>query len=160
MFESPETKRSQKSAAFWVTMVFCALSVLFVLNLIRVNIPERNAANAKPFVPPHTEGKIAYEVARIDAGSLLPYRANFNRRVTVKGQFSVDREGPWITMLILDEKNYQQWQSGGEFAAAVSTGKVPFGKVNRVLEPGTYYFVFDNRGSDKDVFADIDLNAE
>ena len=159
MFENPEAKISRRGAAFWVTMVFCALSVLFVLNLIRVNAPERNVAKATPFVPPHTEGKIASELARIDAGSFLPYRANFNHRVTVKGQFSVDRDGPWITMLILDEKNYQQWQNGVDFTTLVSTGKVPFGKVNRVLEPGTYYFVFDNRGSDKDVFADIDLAA-
>ena len=159
MFENPDTKRSRRGAAFWVTMVFCALSVLFVLNLIRVNIPDRNSSKATPFVQPHTEGKIASELARIDAGSFLPYRANFNHRVTVKGQFSVDRAGPWITMLILDEKNYQQWQNGVDFATLVSTGKVPFGKVNRVLEAGTYYFVFDNRGSDKDVFADIDLAA-
>jgi hypothetical protein len=160
MFENPEAKRSRRGAAFWATMVFSALSVLFVLNLIRVNIPERKAARATPFVPPHTEGKIAYEVARVDAASFLPYRANFNHRVTVKGQFSVDRGGPWITMLVLDEKNYRLWQSGDEFATLISTGKVPFGKISKVLEPGTYYFVLDNRGSDKDVFADIDLNAE
>jgi hypothetical protein len=159
MFEGSQVREPKRGTTFWLSMLFCVLSIIFVLNLIRVNIPERNAATATPFVPPHTEGKIASEIARIDAGSFLPYRANFNHRVNVKGQFNVDRDGPWITLLIMDENNFQQWQAGEKFGTVLSTGKVPTGKVDRVLAAGTYYFVFDNRSSEKDAVADIDLAA-
>lgn len=159
MFENSEVRTTRRSAAFWLTLVFCLLAALFLINLVRVNVPDRKTAAATPFVAPHTEGTIASEVARIDAGGFLSFRANFIHRATVNGQFRVDGNGPWVTFLILDEDNYQKWRAGEEFAAAVSTGRVPSGRVARVLEAGTYFLIFDNRLSETDVVLDIDLRS-
>jgi hypothetical protein len=160
VFESTEFKEIRRGPAFWISAGLCALAVIFVVNLFRVNLPERNEARATPFVQPHTEGPIASEIARIEAGGFLPFRANFNHRVTVKGNFRVDKTGPWIAFLILDESNYRKWQAGEGFTSLTSTGMVPVGRVTRVLETGTFYFVFDNRSSEKEVVVDIDLRVE
>ena len=159
MFESIEIRHIRRSPAFWLSLALCAIAVLFTFNLVRVNLPERSRSSSAPFVQPHTGGAIASEIARIEAGGFLPFRANFNHRVTVKGKFSVDREGPWISFLIVDGNNFEKWRSGNEFNAAVSTGRVPAGRISRVLEPGTYFMIFDNRSSEKEVVVDIDLAA-
>lgn len=159
MFESTEIGAVRRGPGFWLSAAICAIAVLFVVNLVRVNRPEKDQAAATPFVKPHTEGRIASEISRIEPGGILPFRANFNYRVTVKGSFRVNSNDAKVAFLIMDEDNYRKWQRNEEFTSVTSTGMVPAGRVTRVLEPGTYYFVFDNRRSEKDVVVDIDLAA-
>jgi hypothetical protein len=160
MFKDAEVREVRRGWAFRLSIAFCVAAALFVLNLIRVNLPERSRlAAATPFVAPHNEGKIASEIARIEPGETLPFRANFNHRVTVIGTFRVTNDGPRVAFFIFDEANYRNWQAGEEFTSATATGKVPSGRISRVLNAGIYYFVFDNREGEKDSVLDIDLAA-
>jgi hypothetical protein len=161
MFENSEIQIMRRGPSFWLSAALCAIAVLFVVNLVRVNRrPLQDHEAAGTFVEQHFEGKIANERSVIEAGETLPYRVHFNYRSSIKGSFRAANNDQRILFVILDEKNYQSWASGGEFKSAVSTGKVPAGEVSRILDAGTYFLIFDNRGADKRAVLDIDLRAE
>lgn len=161
MFENSEIQILRRGPSFWLSAALCAIAVLFIVNLVRVNRrPPQTTASASTFVEQHFEGQIANERAVIEAGETLPYRVHFNYRSSIKGSFRAANNDQRILFVILDEKNYQLWANGGEFKSAVSTGKVPAGEVSRILDVGTYFLIFDNRAADKRVVLDIDLRAE
>ena len=161
MFENSEIRILRRGPSFWLTAAFCAIAVLFIINLFRVNRPTTQpSASSTPIVERHFEGTIARERSIIEAGETLPFRVHFNYRSKIKGSFRVAGGEPRILFLVLDNKNYEAWARNVEFAAAVSTGQVPAGEASSVLEAGTYFLIFDNRGSDKRAVVDIELNAE
>ena len=162
MFEDSEIKELRRGPSFWLTAVFCAIAILFVINVFRVNRPHRfsSAAAPTPFVEEHFEGTIANERSVIEPGETLPFRVHFNYRSRIMGNFRVVGKEPRIPFLIVDEKNYEGWSGGREFVSAVSTGKVPSGTISRTLDAGTYFLIFDNRASDKRAVLDIDIRAE
>ena len=161
MFETSEVNEPRRSFSFWLTAVFVAAAILFVLNLVRVNRqPAAGSSLAKDFVEEHFEGSIADERSVIEAGETLPYRVHFNYRSTIKGNFRVAGGEPRVPFLLLDQKNYEAWSRGDDFASAVSTGKVPAANVWRVLEAGTYFLIFDKRASEKLAVVDVNLKAE
>jgi hypothetical protein len=50
---------------------------------------------------------------------------------------------------------------GRKLPAATSTGNVPSGTISRVLTPGVYYLVLDNRASkDKPANLELDFTVE
>src|SRR5829696_4697757 len=160
MFETSLVREAKRSPSFWLSAVLCVLALLFVLNVLRVNRQTETINTQVAIVPEHTEGPIANERATIEAGAFLPYRVNFNHRDTIEGTFRVVRSEPRIAVYILDEANFQKWNSNQEYATAAFTGTVPAGRVARVLEPGTYYLIFDNRFSEKPAVVDIDFAAK
>ena len=160
MFETSEVREPRRSFSFWLTAAFVLIAILFVVNLVRVNRRPVQMGDVKPFVEEHFEGSIANERSGIEPGETLPYRVHFNYRSTIKGNFRVVGGEPRVLLLILDESNYEAWARNGEFKSAVSTGKVPAGNVSRVLDAGTYFLIFDNRGSEKRAVLDIEMNAE
>jgi hypothetical protein len=161
MFEDSEVKMPRRGRSFWFTAVFCVFAALFVFNIFRVNRPPTQTnETTRSFVQEHSEGQIALERSIVEGGDFLPFRVNFNYRSSIKGTFRVAGSEPRILFLILDDKNFESWRTGGEFTTFVSTGKVPSGTVSRVLEAGTYFIVFDNRGAEKRAVVDIDLKAQ
>ena len=93
----------------------------------------------------------------IEPGAFLQYRLNFNYKATVKGALRLPSGEPRIACLILTEANFEKWKSGGDFAAATSTGPVPRAHITRTLDSGVYYLVLDNRAS-KDKIAEVDTD--
>jgi len=160
MFETSEVREPRRSFSFWLTAAFIVLAILFVVNLVRVNRRTAQIEPAKSIVEEHFEGTIANERSVIEPGETLPYRVHFNYRSSIKGSFRVAGGEPRVQLLILDESNYEAWARSAEFKSAVSTGKVPAANVSLVLDAGTYFLIFDNRGSEKRAAVDIDLRAE
>jgi hypothetical protein len=160
MFESSEVREPRRGLSFWLTAAFIVLLILFVVNLVRVNQRPVQTGAPKPIVEEHFEGTIANERTVIEPGETLPFRVHFNYRSTIKGNFRTGSNDQRVLFIILDEGNYEAWARGGEYKTLVSTGKAPAANVSRVLEDGTYFLIFDNRGSEKTVVVDIDLRAE
>lgn len=161
MFENSEIQILRRGPSFWLSAALCAIAVLFVVNLVRVNRqPQQNQPSANTFVEQHFEGRIANERSVIEPGETLPFRVHFNYRSTIKGTFRAANNEQRVLFVILDEKNYELWSRGGEYKTAVSTGKVPAANVSRVLEAGTYFLIFDNRASETRAVVEIDLRAE
>ncbi|MFL6469019.1 MAG: hypothetical protein ACJ72Z_13760 [Pyrinomonadaceae bacterium] len=148
----------------WITIGGCVVIALVIIYLFKVNPPPVASVDLSQSsnVPIYTaEGPIATGSLKIEPGSFLQYRVNFNRRATVKGKFQISSGKPRIGCLILTESDFEKWREGGEFQAAVSTGSVPSGKIHRVLTPGVYYLVLDNRLSiDKPAAVELDFAVE
>ena len=53
-----------------------------------------------------------------------------------------------VAVLVVDETDFEKWKQQSEFKGRVSTGYVPGGKINPVLEPGSYYLIIDNRANE------------
>lgn len=149
-------------ARLWITIIGCVIIALFVINLLRVNQPAASPeASPAPAPELYTRGSIVSGNIAIEPGGFLQYKLNFNYKSTVKGSFKVPYGKQWITCLILTEANFEKWKAGEQFETAASTGKVPSGKINRVLEAGVYYLLFENRDSkEKAATAEVEFTAE
>ena len=144
-----------------ITIAGCVVVAFFILNLFRVNRPilDANAADTEAHV--YTEGVVVSGNANIEPDSFLQYKIDLNRRAKLKGMFQVPSGEPRIAGLILTESDLEKWMSGGNFQAVTSTGQVPSGTINRVLTPGVYFLVLDNRVSkDKPAKVELDFNVE
>ena len=144
-----------------ITVVGCVVVGLFILNLFRVNRPisDGNAATAETHV--YTEGVLVSGNANIEPDSFLQYKIDLNRRAKLKGTFQVPSGKPRIACLILTESDLENWKSGGGLKPVTSTRDVPSGTISRVLSPGVYYLVLDNRASkDKPANVGVDFAVE
>jgi len=161
MFEHSEIKETKRGPAFWFKVAGGILLVLLAYNIYRVNRPELPSASPTPVPVEYTEGEIVNGRTSIGPGEFDSYRADFNHKTTIKGNFRVASPDQRIAFMILDESNFEKWRSGNDFTAATTTGNVPSGHVVRVLEPGTYFLVFNNKASlDRSVVVDTSFTAE
>ncbi|PYS86348.1 MAG: hypothetical protein DMF62_16205 [Acidobacteria bacterium] len=140
-----------------ITIGGCVVVALFILNLFRVNRPTADGNAATPETHVYTEGVLVSGNANIEPDSFLQYRIDLNRRAKLKGTFQVPGGKPRIACLILTESDFEKWMSGGNYRAATSTGNVASGTISRVLAPGVYFLVLDNRTS-KDNPANVELD--
>lgn len=144
-----------------ITVAGCVVVALFILNLFRVNRPTADGNAATPEAHIYTEGVVAAGNLNIEPDSFLQYKIDLNRRAKVKGKFQVPSGKPRIACLILTESDFEKWISGGIYQTVTSTGNVPSGTINRVLTPGVYFLVLDNRASkDKPANVELDFTVE
>jgi hypothetical protein len=52
-----------------------------------------------------------------------------------------------VAIVVVEEANFEKWKLQTDFKPRVGTGYVPGGKINPVLEPGTYFLIIDNRSN-------------
>lgn len=126
-------------------IIAVALLALGALQIYRANRP-RTVTNEPPPIL-QTTGTIVDDVINIPAGGFVPYRMNFTHRVRVVGKFrAVDRRQTFACLLLTAD-NFEKWKQRSDYRSVAETGYLPGGKMNHVLEAGTYYLVFDNRNS-------------
>lgn len=52
--------------------------------------------------------------------------------------------GSSVNVLVIDSQKYQSWQNGSQVSTLYESGPTASLKVNRKLEPGSYYLIFSN----------------
>ncbi len=159
MFKDSEIKEKRRPPSFWLKVVVVVAIALIVINAFRVKPPPEKVANSDPPVE-NTKGVLVDGPVAIEPDGFVSHRMSFPYRSTVKGMFRVRERGPRVTAMILDEENLNKWRQGSEYAAATSTGRVPAGRISRVLEAGTYFLVFDNRDGNKPLVVDASFTVE
>jgi hypothetical protein len=127
----------------WQRTVALAVAVLAVLQIFRANRPD--AGTAVPPAPRYTTGTIVDAAIELAPHEFVSYKAEFNRRTKLTGDFQTGQIKVRVECLVLDEANFEAWRSGQAFKSISATGYVPGGRVVRVLEPGIYYVVISNR---------------
>lgn len=138
---STENKRSWTwPQLFIVVMLLLGGIHIYRVNYVRPVTPESAAASFRS-----TAGIVIEGPVFVEAGGFLPFKMDFNSRVNLKGRFYSGSRSSNVDCLLLREDDFELWQSGKEYKAVSQTGYVPGGKIVRVLEPGTFYLVFDNR---------------
>ena len=161
MFDNSDIKEPKRGAGFWLKIAAAVILLLLAFNFYFVNRTDSPATSPTPLPVQYTEGAIVDGQISIEPGATMPYRFDLNHRSTINGNFRVVGKDPWIACLILDATNYQKWRAGTDFTAITSTGLVPVGRVFRMVDPGTYFLVFDNRSSqEKNAVADVSFSVK
>lgn len=129
----------------WAGIVLVVAFVLGVFWIFRQNPPEAAAELDGIGGSKWTSGKIAEGPLEVQARDLLTFRMDLNKRSTVDVTFTTGDNSKRLAFLIIRSDDLQQFKSGGEVQTFTNTGKVPRGTVKRVVDPGNYVLVFDNR---------------
>ena len=133
------TKRKQYW--YWPAVVGALLIFVALIQIVRMNEPKPPAAVTDTYTG---RGVLVQEVINIPARDFYVTRINLNRRAKITGSFRTDSLGSHVSVLVVDEKNFNNWKLGLDNSALVKTGYVPGGKISPVLNPGVYFLVIDN----------------
>lgn len=144
----------------WAGIIGVVLIIIAVIQIFRVNPPVRENVAEEPKIK-WTEGEVFKGNAEVAAGTELSYPINLNRKATLKAFFMTGKNDKKLGSVVIKAEDFNMWKSGSEVTTFVATGLVPRGTISRVLEPGNYVFVLDNRtGSEAIVLTDVDISVE
>lgn len=115
-------------------------------QFLRANRPEPQAIASQ--APIYTRGAVVDGLLNIPADEYRSFRLNFNKKTKILGTHWTGNSRKRVLVLILAESDFEKWKAGQEFNAVTQTGFVPRGKVERVMDPGVYYLVYDNRSTE------------
>jgi len=128
----------------WAGIVLVAVVVLAAIWVVRQNPPNTSAGAAEKKVM-WTTGKIVEGPLEVDKGGYLSYPLDLNKRSTLSATFTTGQDLKKLTFSIMSAADLEKWKRGEEVKFLTNTGPVPRGTVKRVLEPGNYIIVLDNR---------------
>jgi hypothetical protein len=129
---------------FQIAAIFFIAALAFIV-IFMANPPETSReANAAP-KRMFTRGEFITGPLSVDAGKTLDFKIDLNRRAMLKGRFAVLGPDRTIAFEVVDEPNYKKLKAGEEHETVIATGQKPGGQVGRLLQPGVYFAVFDNR---------------
>jgi hypothetical protein len=144
----------------WSGIIGVVIIIIAVIQIFRVNPPSQPNTAAETKVK-WTEGEVFKGPGQVAAGEELSYPINLNRRATFKGYFTTGDSAKKIASSVIKAEDFNMWKSGGEVQTFVATEMVPRGTITRVLEPGNYVFVLDNRtGTETIVLKEMDISVE
>lgn len=129
----------------WAGIASVVLILIAVIQVVRVNPPSRSADTPAESKAIWTEGTIFSGVAEIPANGFLSFPVNLNRKATFKGFFRTGSDDRRLGATIIRSTELENWKADSEVAPIVSTGSVPRGFITRVIEPGHYVLLIDNR---------------
>jgi hypothetical protein len=144
----------------WGGIIGVVIIIIAVIQIVRVNPPERQQAQAEPKVV-WTEGEVFKGPAEVAAGEFLSFPLKLNRKVTLKAYFTTGKSDMRLGSMVISEKDLHMWKSGSEVPMVMTTGFVPRGTITKVLESGNYVFIFDNRdGTETIKLIETDISVE
>jgi hypothetical protein len=144
----------------WSGIIGVVIIIIAVIQIFRVNPPDRPSAVAEPKIV-WTDGVVLNGLVEVAAGEFLSCPINLNRKATLRVFFTTGKHDKKLGSMLIAEKDFNMWKSGSEVPSIVSTGVVPRGTITRVLEPGSYVFVLDNRnGTEAIKLTETDIRVE
>ena len=144
----------------WGGIIGVVIIIIAVIQIFRVNPPalQQSASETKVV---WTDGEVLRGPAEVAAGEFLSFPLNLNRKATLKAYFTTGKSDKRLGCMVINEKDLHMWKSGSEVPIVMSTGLVPRGTITRVLEPGNYVFILDNRaGSETIKLTETDFRVE
>ena len=144
----------------WAGIIGVVIIIIAVIQIFRVNPPVQQNSAPEQKVK-WTEGEVFKGKAEVAAGTELSYQINLNRKATLKAFFTTGKNDKKLVSAVIKAEDFNMWKSGSEVKTFVATGMVPRGTITRLLEPGNYIFVLDNRGgSEAIVLTEMDISVE
>ena len=117
--------------------------VIAVFWFFKQNPPEASGTSEKKTI--WSSGEIVSGPLEVEAGGILAFPMNLNKRSSLDATFFTGDSKKRLELVILDPKDLDRWKANEEVKVVTHTGTVPRGIVKRVMEPGEYVIVFDNR---------------
>lgn len=156
MFE----QRKRTWSYTWSGIVGVVLIIIAVIQIFRVNPPDPQTIATAPKIV-WTEREVFSGQAQVAANEHLWYPINLNRKATLKAYFTTGKHDKLLGASVIKTDDFNMWKSGSEVPVIVSTGMVPRGTITRVLEPGNYVFILDNRnGTEAIQLIETDIKIE
>ena len=144
----------------WAGIIGVVIIVIAVVQIFRVNPPAEMTVNGEPKFR-WTEGEVFKGRAEVAAGTELSYPINLNRKATLKAYFTTGKNDKKLASAVIKAEDFIMWKTGNDVETFVATGPVPRGTITRVLDPGNYLFVLDNRtGSETIVLTETNIGVE
>jgi hypothetical protein len=144
----------------WPLIAVTVVAALILIQLMRVNTPEKIPVESAPALAYSKPGPLLSGNYTVGAGEFLSNQINLNRRAKLSGEFQTGSMKSKVAIVVVDEANFEKWKLQNDFKARVGTGYVPGGKINPVLEPGTYFLIIDNRINPDPRSVHVDFNLE
>lgn len=144
----------------WPAIALVVVIVLAAIQMIRVNRPSQNAEERTPAVKYTAPGQLLVANLSIEANGFHATRIDLNRKAKLAGTFRTPSNKQRVTVLVLDEANFETWKAQGDYRAVVTTGAVPGGRISPVFGPGTFFLVIDNRANDKNQLVETDFSLD
>jgi hypothetical protein len=134
----------------WQIAGLVFLGIVAVIVLLRANAPVRTRQGVRT-TPVYTDGNIASGEITVAAGGIIKFKFDVQKRSQLRGSFATKGMPDAVTCLLLDDENFERMMRGEDLKTIANTGSVPGGRIERKLEQGVYYLVFDNRSGSKEV---------
>lgn len=144
----------------WPVIALVVVLVLAGIQVIRVNRPTQSVEEVAPPVKYTDRGRLLAGNQSIEASGFHATRIDLNRKAKLAGTFRTPTVKQSVTVLVLDEPNFENWKAQGEYRAIVTTGRVPGGRISPVFGPGTFFLVIDNRANDKNQSVETDFSLD
>lgn len=138
-----DQKRSGWSFS-WPGIILVVVFVLGVFWIFRQNPPGAADAAAENKIV-WTEGTIVSGSIEVDAKSFLTFPINLNKRSSLDATFTTGDSAKRLAFSIISSADLEKWKAGEEVKFTTNTGPVPRGVIRRVMDPGYYVIIFDNR---------------
>lgn len=138
-----EQKGSGSWNISWAGIVLVVAFVIAVFWFFKQNPPEAGGTAEKKTI--WTAGEIVSGPLEVEAGGILTFPMNLNKRSSLDATFFTGDSKKRLGLVILEPKDLDRWKANEEVKVVTHTGTVPRGIINRVMEPGEYLIVFDNR---------------
>ena len=127
----------------WAGIVLVVAFVIAVFWFFKQNPPEAGRTAEKKTI--WTNGEIVSGPLEVEAGGVLTFSINLNKRSSLDATFFTGDSKKRLGLVILDPRDLERWKANEDVKLVTQTGTVPRGIVKRVMEPGEYVIVFDNR---------------
>ena len=144
-----EQRRSGGWSFNWAGIVLVVVFVLAVFWLFRQNPPPTAAPPERKMI--WTSGPITSGELEIEANGYLSYPLDLNKRSVLKATFTTGDSSRRLVFSVFEKSDLERWKAGDGVRFVTNTGLVPRGTIERVVEPGYYVIVFDNRANDKPI---------
>ena len=137
----------RSTSLIWIAIVVVVAAALAVFQFMRANSPGELQTN-RPTTPIYTTGSVVDGAMTIPSNEYRSFRLDFNKRTKVLGTHWTGDSRKRVLVQILSDPEFEKWKAGKEFVPVVQTGYVPRGKIERVMDPGVYYLIYDNRSTE------------
>ncbi len=137
---------ARSTSLIWIAIVAVVAAALAVFQFMRANAPERSTT--RPVAPIYTTGNVVDGSLAIPADEYRTFKLNFNKRTKVLGTHWTGDSRKRVLVMIIAEADLERWKAGEEVKPITQTGYVPRGKIERIIDPGAYYLIYDNRSMD------------
>ena len=144
----------------WPAIAFVVVLVLAVIQAIRVNQPPPPSSEPAQLVKYAGKGPLLTGEIAIAPNSFHATRIDLNRRAKLSGTYRTPNTKQTVSVIVLDETNFENWKAQQNYQALVETGFVPGGKISPVIGPGTFFLVLDNRTNSNSQLVTMDVGLE
>ncbi len=126
----------------WPWIVIVVLAILFGIRVLQINKREPIPSQTPAYT---AKGRLIWGDVTVPAGNHYSMRIELNRRARVSGVFRTAEVKKRVSVLLVKESDFESWKLDMNYNFVSRTGYVPWGKINPVLEAGTYFLIIDNR---------------